>query len=105
MRAPSLANPWVLYVVMLLSAPLVGLALATATSQPPGACSGIGWGCSLYGWDLVGFVLIVVGLPFALVLMGAIALLELLRLRPLATGVAALGVVAPWLLVVVLAAQ
>ena len=43
------------------------LAWLSQTTLPDGQCSGIGWGCSLAGWDAVGFTLIILGVPIAVV--------------------------------------
>jgi len=42
------------------------LAWLSQTALPDGQCSGIGWGCSLAGWDAVGLTLIIFGAPLAL---------------------------------------
>ena len=91
------STPWLLYLATLLSGlPLAG-AVALANPMPAGACSGIGWGCSLYGWDAAGFLLVIVGIPFAVVLAVVVGLLSLAG-RAWAAGAAALGLSIPWLL-------
>jgi hypothetical protein len=96
----------VLYLVTLLSAWPIGAVVADATPQPAGACSGIGFGCSLYGWDAAAFVLLYVGAPYALGLGLLVGLLGLLppRWRAIQTAAAAGGLVFPWLLAAVIAA-
>ena len=90
--------PWVAYLLTLLSAWPVGAFLARTTPQPVGACSGIGFGCSLYGWDAAGFLLVFLGIPFAVALGLVLAVLSILpeRFAPLATGVALAGLAVPW---------
>jgi hypothetical protein len=91
-------TPWLLYLATLCSAlPIAGI-VAAASPQPPGACSGIGWGCSLYGWDAAGFLLLLVGAPYAIVLALAVGALSFLpvRLRPFQIGVASIGLAVPW---------
>jgi hypothetical protein len=90
--------PWLAYLLTLLSAWPVGEVVARSTPQPEGACSGIGFGCSLYGWDAAGFLLMVVGIPFALVLAVVLAVLSILpeRFAPAATAVALVGLAVPW---------
>lgn len=39
------------------------------TELPEGTCSGMGWGCSLAGWDAVGIALLFIGIPLLLVLL------------------------------------
>lgn len=78
MRRFPWTSPWTPYVLMLLSAMPLGAVLARANPQPPDACSGIGFGCSLYGWDAVGFFAMLFGAPYATVLGIAILLLSLL---------------------------
>lgn len=95
MRRIRWESPWTPYVLMLLSAmPLAALA-ARANPMPQGSCSGIGFGCSLYGWDLVGLVALVVGVPYVTVLGIAIFLLTRLPRRlewmPLVMGWLGLG--------------
>lgn len=97
----------VLYLLTLLSAWPVGAIVAHASPPPAGACSGIGFGCSLYGWDAAGFLLLYLGIPYALGLALVLALLGLLppRWRPAQTIVAAGGLAVPWLLAAVVAAS
>lgn len=97
-RGRGSSAPLVLYLLTLASALPLGQVLAAAYPQPEGACSGIGWGCSLYGWDAAYFVLMVVGVPYALALGFVLGLLSLLpeRWRGVQTAVAALGLAVPW---------
>jgi len=90
--------PWVLYLLTLLSAWPVGEILARSAPQPAGACSGIGFGCSLYGWDAAGFVLFVLGIPFAAGLAVVLGVLSFLpeRFAPVTTAVALAGLAVPW---------
>ncbi len=98
-------TPWLLYALTLLSAAPLGAVVAWQTPQPPGTCSGIGWGCSLYGWDAAGLMLLIFGMPYALVLGAVLATLARFgssRLIRLTVAVAALGLAAPWAFVVAL---
>jgi len=45
------------------------MAVLSQSELPPGQCSGIGWGCSLAGWDAVAFALIIIGVPLLFVLL------------------------------------
>lgn len=54
----------------LIVIPLVfWMAVLSQSELPPGQCSGIGWGCSLAGWDAVAFALIIIGVPLLFVLL------------------------------------
>jgi hypothetical protein len=90
--------PWLLYLLTLLSAYPIGAILAAASPQPDGACSGIGFGCTLYGWDAAGFMLMIVGIPYALGLAFVLAVLGFLpwRWRPVQAVVATVGLAVPW---------
>lgn len=101
MEPTSNRAPVLLYVAMLLSLLVLAAVIAASTPQPDGACSGIGFGCSLYGWDLAGFLLMIVGLPYAVAVGAVLAILGLLRWWRAATAVAGLACVAPWVLVLV----
>lgn len=91
---------WTLYLLTLLSALPLAALLAAANPMPEGACSGIGFGCSLYGWDAAGFALLVLGVPYAVGLAVVIGLLCLLpdRLAVVVTIVAGIGLAVPWVL-------
>lgn len=96
-----LASPWAVYAATLLSALPLAAVVAVTNPQPEGACSGIGFGCSLYGWDAAAFLLIFLGLPYIVglaVLLGLLALLPP-RLAAVRTGVAWTGLAVPWVLV------
>ena len=93
------STPWLLYLATLASGLPFAAALAAANPMPEGACSGIGWGCSLYGWDVAGFALTILGVPFAVVLGLVLGLLSLAR-PPVAAVAAAVGLAVPWLLTV-----
>jgi hypothetical protein len=95
------ALAWGLYLTTLLSAYPLGAIVAAATPQPAGACSGIGFGCSLYGWDAAGFLLAIVGVPYAVGLALVLLVLGLLptRWRPVQFAVAAFGLAVPWVVV------
>lgn len=92
---------WTLYLLTLLSALPLAAVIATSTPMPEGACSGIGFGCSLYGWDAAGFLLMIFGIPYALVLAVALGVLSLLPARRavIAAVVAGVGLAIPWLFV------
>jgi hypothetical protein len=94
--------PWLLYLVTLVSAWPLGAIMAAAYPQPAGSCSGIGFGCSLYGWDLAAFALYVLGIPYAAALALVLGLLALLpdRWAPLQVTVAVVGLAVPWMVVV-----
>jgi hypothetical protein len=100
------AAPWVLYLLTLASAYPLGAVITHSLPQPEGSCSGIGFGCSLYGWDAAQFFLLMFGLPYAAVLAIVLGLLGFLpdRWRPAQTVVAAVGLAVPWALVVAIAA-
>jgi hypothetical protein len=97
----------VAYLLTLLSAWPIGATIAHAMPQPAGACSGIGFGCTLYGWDAATFALLYLGVPYALGLALVLALLGLLRprWRPVQTVVAGGGLGVPWLLAAAIAAS
>jgi hypothetical protein len=86
---------WALYLATLLSAVPLAAIVATANPMPEGACSGIGFGCSVYGWDAAGFALVIAGVPYTVVLGMLVALAGLLG-RMVATGVALAGLLLPW---------
>src|SRR5687768_13595643 len=64
MKGIRITSPWVLYLLSLALLPVATAVVAIANPMPEGACSGIGWGCSLYGWDAALFGLVIVGVPF-----------------------------------------
>lgn len=98
--SPWRAGPWVLYLLTLASALPLGAVVAAAHPRSPGDCEGIGFGCRLYGWDVAGFLLLVLGTPYALALGAVLGLLTLSpRLLPLQTLVALAGLAAPWVFV------
>lgn len=99
LRTGSPCTPWIVYLANLVSLGVLAVVIAVANPQPEGACSGIGWGCSLYGWDAAGFALLVLGVPYALVLLAAVALPALLGAGRVATALAALGLLVPWTVV------
>lgn len=92
--------PWVFYAATMASALPIGAILAASNPLPEGACSGIGFGCSLYGWDAVGFAFIIFGIPFAVVFAVVLGVLSLPSIRRpwLATVAAIGGFAVPWLL-------
>lgn len=86
-----------IYVLMLVSAVPLGAIMAAANPMPPGGCSGLGFGCSLYGWDGVAFVAVLFGAPYVFVLGVALLVLAKVRRRPdLARVVAWGGLVVFW---------
>jgi hypothetical protein len=92
-----LPAPWVLYALTLVSAAPLGALVAWQTPQPPGACSGIGWGCSLYEWDAAGLMLLFFGAPYAVVLGAVLAALAFFNASgALRRTVASVGFVIPW---------
>ena len=48
---------------------VIWMGVVSQSELPPGQCSGIGWGCSLAGWDAVGVGLIFIGVPLLLLLL------------------------------------
>lgn len=93
---------WLLYVATLASALPVAAVVAWATPMPEGACSGIGWGCSLYEWDAAGFALIIFGVPYAAALATVLFILTFVGKRA-APIVGWIGFAIPWLFAVFLA--
>ena len=93
---------WILYLLTLVSALPLAAVVAATNPMPEGACSGIGFGCSLYGWDAAGFALLLLGVPYALGLAAVLGVLSLLpeRFAGIVTIVAGLGLAIPWILVV-----
>ena len=92
--------PWLLYVLTLMSAGPLAALVAWQTPQPPGACSGIGWGCSLYGWDAAGFMLLLFGVPYAAVLGTVLAVLGAFGVsNALRRAVASVGLATPWVFI------
>ena len=91
--------PWTISAATIASALPIGALLAAANPMPEGACSGIGFGCSLYGWDAAGFALMIFGIPFAVVLAVVLGVLSIPAIRRpwLASTVAACGLAVPWL--------
>jgi hypothetical protein len=94
---PRRSAPSALYLLTLLSAFPLGAMVAAAMPQS-GPCSGIGFGCSLHGWDAAWFLLGLLGMPYAIALAAVLALLSALpeRLRAIQTGVAVVGLAIPW---------
>ncbi|MEN3273851.1 MAG: hypothetical protein V7636_2612 [Actinomycetota bacterium] len=92
-----------LYLLTLASALPLGALIASA-NPPDGGCSGIGFGCSLYGWDAAGFALLFAGVPYAVILAALLGVLCLLprRCAGVAQVVAALGLAVPWFAVLAL---
>lgn len=96
--------PWMIYAATIASAVPIGAILATSNPMPEGACSGIGFGCSLYGWDAVGFAYLIFGVPFAVTFAVILGVLSLPSIRRpwLTSAVATIGFALPWLAVAVL---
>jgi hypothetical protein len=94
-------SAWTLYLLTLVSAIPLAAIVAASNPMPEGGCSGIGFGCSLYGWDAAGFVLLIVGVPYALGLALVLGVLSLVtdRRSTVTTIVATVGLAVPWLLV------
>ena len=97
LRRPRTAA-WILFLLTLVSALPIAAVIAAAHPMPEGACSGIGFGCSLYGWDVAGFALLFLGVPYALGLATLLGVLCLLpdRWAGIVTAVAGLGLAVPW---------
>ena len=69
---PPRSRMWIPHVAWagLIVIPFVfWMAVLSQSELPPGQCSGIGWGCSLAGWDAVAFALIIIGVPLLLLLL------------------------------------
>ena len=96
-------SPWLVYLATFISLLPIGTVLAVTNPMPEGACSGIGFGCSLYGWDAVAFGMIIFGVPFVTLLAVVLGVLSIPALRrpPLALLVAGLGFAVPWLFLLV----
>ena len=62
-----LVSPGRLYVATVALVAVATAVVAISNPRPEGACTGIGWGCSLYGWQHALVGLMFVGLPFLLV--------------------------------------
>ena len=96
-------SPWAAVVATVASALPLAALVAVSNPMPEGACSGIGWGCSLYGWDAAGLALLLLGVPYVVLLVAVVALLHLLparhRAAPVRT-VAWAGFALPWIVVV-----
>ena len=99
------ATAWTLYLLTLASALPLGAKIASANPADCG-CSGIGFGCSLYGWDAAGFALLLLGVPYAVILAALLGVLCLLpaRYAVVAKVVAGFGLAVPWLAVLALSA-
>ena len=89
---------WCLYATTLASALPIAAIIAAATPMPEGACSGIGWGCSLYEWDAAGFALMILGIPYAFVLGVVLFILSFVGKRAAPT-VGWVGLAMPWVVV------
>ena len=94
-----LRSPWLPYAATIVSALPLGAIVAAANPQPAGACSGIGFGCSLYGWDAAAFLLLFVGGPYAFVLAIVLGVLSRARSRTLPVTAAWIGLAVPWVAV------
>jgi hypothetical protein len=77
-------------------------ALIASANPADGGCSGIGFGCSLYGWDAAGFALLLLGVPYAVILAALLGVLCVLprRYAGIVEVVAGLGLAVPWLAVI-----
>ena len=89
---------WLLFATTLASALPLAAIIAAATPMPEGACSGIGWGCSLYGWDAAGFALVIFGVPYAVLLAATLVILSFVGRRAAPT-VGWIGLLVPWIVV------
>ena len=98
---------WSLYALTLTSALPIAAIVAAAWPQPDDACSGIGFGCSLYGWDAAGFMLWILGVPYALILGVVLVIATALgpRARPVAVGLAVVGLLVPWIAALAIASD
>ena len=86
---------WFLYMATLASALPIAAVIAWATPMPEGACSGIGWGCSLYEWDAAGFALVIFGVPYAAAVATVLFILSFVGKRA-APAVGWIGLLIPW---------
>lgn len=48
---------------------VIWMGVVSQSELPPGQCSGIGWGCSLAGWEAVVVGLVFIGVPLLLLLL------------------------------------
>jgi hypothetical protein len=62
-----LNRPGVLFGVAVALTLLATAVVAVENPRPEGACTGIGWGCSLYGWEAALLGLLIFGLPFVFI--------------------------------------
>ncbi|MFP5326202.1 MAG: hypothetical protein ACLGHT_01825 [Acidimicrobiia bacterium] len=89
---------WFIYAATIASGLPLGAVVAAANQMPEGGCSGIGFGCSLYGWSAAGVLLLIVGLPYAL-LLGTVLVVLSFAGRRAAVPVAWVGLAIPWIAV------
>src|SRR5688572_25856468 len=91
------AVPWLLFLGTLLSAWPLGALIAASLPATADGCEGIGFGCSLHGWNAARFVIVVVGIPYALGLAAVLGVLSWnerwLRVQ---IAVAMVGLAVPW---------
>ena len=95
--------PWLIYAAAMVSLLPIGAVLAVTNPMPEGACSGIGWGCSLYGWDAVALGMVIFGAPYAVLFAIVLGVLTLPAFRhpAVATATAAVGFAVPWVFMLV----
>ena len=100
-------TPWLTYLATLLSAWPLGAIVAASHPLEGDACSGIGFGCSRYGWDLAGFLLMFLGIPYAFGLLIVLVTLSLVgdQGRVVPTVAAVVGLAVPWVFVLALAPE
>lgn len=63
-------SPWphVIWVVVVGAVVTTVLVVVAGTDRPEGQCDGIGWGCTMSGEDVAGFVALLIVPPAAVVL-------------------------------------
>ena len=75
--------PYVVW-TLVVAIPVAGILVGAAQTKPSGPCEGIGFGCSLSGSAMAGFIAVLV-VPVAIVVLvvgyGAIALIRSRRRR------------------------
>lgn len=98
--------PWLIFLLTLFSAWPLGAMVAAATPATPDDCEGIGFGCSLHEWNAARFLLLILGVPYAVCLAAVLGVLSLhARWLRAQTFVAVVGLAAPWMFTVGLVAE
>lgn len=80
-RSVLRASPHAVWAVVVVVPFGAYLAWLSQTTLPPGQCTGLGWGCSVAGWDAVGLAAIIYGVPLAALWFAGHLLIALIRRR------------------------